>query len=376
MFTQNQIRQFLPVSGYQSSTMAGGSTNIGKVKVTSTPLGEYNVQYVDSTGKVISFIIPEKSILWKKATPASKMAYKSKATLVTLDNTYLVDTNNDSNVDSVVSGQDYMLNIRINSLHWDSDEVWGHKYGVVHATYGMSPSTFYKKMALSLAGNFSREEVRTLKFYVTWVTDAETDGVIDDIVFSGGSANCVEVTPGMTAAALDTAIGSTYVNAITGVIIDEANEADRPWRLGVQSMQDIEYIASPDTIIYSGEEVTWGKTETFQGSVTIGNGRKVADMEYFYHANRGDYNREAAWPNNWPSVEQIDATKTYDIIDIHWSWQGNNHAIQRSEKDLTLAFDSASSHSAADAFIGAWNNLSYVTEDFSASNLDGEAPLN
>jgi hypothetical protein len=95
-----------------------------------------------------------------------------------------------------------MLNIRINSLYWDSDEVWGHKYGIVHATYGMTPSTFYKKLALSLAANFSREEKHLLKFYVTWVTDAETtnpDGVIDDIVFSGNSANCVEVTPNMTA---------------------------------------------------------------------------------------------------------------------------------------------------------------------------------
>ena len=118
MFTQNQIRQFLPVSSYQSSTMAGGSTNIGKVKVTSTPLGEYNVQYVDSTGKVISFIIPAKSILWKRATSSAKMQYKSKATLVTLDSAYLVDTDNNSAVDSVISGQDYMLNIRINSLYY------------------------------------------------------------------------------------------------------------------------------------------------------------------------------------------------------------------------------------------------------------------
>jgi hypothetical protein len=167
MFTQNQIRQFLPVSGYQSSTMAGGNDNVGKVKVTSTPLGEYNVQYVDSTGKVISFIIPAKSILWKRATSSAKMAYTSKATLVTVNPEYLIDhDSNDSTAKTLISGQDYKLNIRINSLHWDSDEVWGHKYGIVHATYGMSPSTFYKKLALSLAGNFSREEVRTLKFFL------------------------------------------------------------------------------------------------------------------------------------------------------------------------------------------------------------------
>lgn len=378
MFTQNQIRQFLPVSAYQSSDMAGGSTNIGKVKVTATPYGEYNVQYVDSTGKVISFIIPEKSILWKKATAAIKMQYKSKATLVTVNPTYLVDTNNDSTADSLISGQDYMLNIRINSLYWDSDEVWGHKYGIVHATYGMSPSTFYKKLALSLAANFSREEKHLLKFYVTYATDADNpaDGIIDEINFS---SNCIEVTSSMTADALDTALTSTYADAVTGVIIDEANEADRPWRLGVQPMQDIEYIASPSTIIYSGEEVNWGKTEKFEGSVTINNGRKVADMEYFYHANRGDYNREAAWPNNWPSVEQINPANSYDIIDIHWSWEGNNHAVQRSEKDLTLAFDSTS-HTEANKFLAAWNGISatdFVNSAGSATNAfnDSTAPI-
>ena len=71
MFTQNQIRQFLPISGVVTGNNA--LSTVGNVKVTATPEGEYNVQYVDSTGKVISFIIPEKSILWKKATAAIKM---------------------------------------------------------------------------------------------------------------------------------------------------------------------------------------------------------------------------------------------------------------------------------------------------------------
>lgn len=349
MFTQNQIRQFLPVSGYQSSTMAGGDANVGKVKVTATPEGEYNVQYVDSTGKVISFIIPEKSILWKKATPAVKMAYTSRAALVTLNSNYLVDHDNDSDTPAtLISGQDYILNVRINGLYWDSDEVWGHKYGVVHATYGMTPSQFYVKMALSLAKNLSRDAAPMLKVYVTTSTT---------VVYSGGGATVTEVT----ADTAESSLNSTYV----GIVIDEV---EQPWRLGVMPQHNVEFIASPSTVIYSGEEVVWGTSTKIDGGLTIGNGKKVADMEYFYHANRGDYNREAAWPNNWPSVEQIDATKTYDIIDIHWSWQGNNHAIQRSEKDLTLAFDSTS-HTTADAFLAAWNGLSGVSTDFSASSL-------
>lgn len=348
MFTQNQIRQFLPISGYQSSTMAGGNDNVGKVKVTATPEGEYNVQYVDSTGKVISFIIPAKNILWKKATPAAKMAYTSRASLITLNSNYLVDTDEDNTGDAVISGQDYILNVRINGLYWDSDEVWGHKYGVVHATSDMTPSQFYVKMALSLAKNLSRDAAPMLKVYVTTSTT---------VVYSGGSATVTEVTADIA----ESSLTGTYA----GIVIDEV---EQPWRLGVMPQHPVEFIANPSTIIFSGEEVVWGTSEKIAGGLTLGNGKKVADMEYFYHANRGDYNREAAWPNNWPSVEQINPANTYDIIDIHWCWIGNNHAVQRSEKDLTLAFDSTSSHTTADAFLDAWNDLNNGA-DFSASAL-------
>ena len=355
MFTQNQIRQFLPVSGYQSSTMAGGSDNVGKVKVTATPEGEYNVQYVDSTGKVISFLIPAKNILWKKATPAAKMAYTSRATLVTLNSDYLIDHDSDADTPAtLISGQDYILNVRINGLYWDSDEVWGHKYGVVHATSGMTPSKFYIKLALSLAKNLSRDTAPMLKVYVTTSTN---------VAFSGTST----VTE-VTADTAESSLTGTYV----GVVIDEV---EQPWRLGVMPQHPVEFIANPSTILFSGEEVVWGTSEKIAGGLTLGNGKKVADMEYFYHANRGDYNREAAWPNNWPSVEQINPTKTYDIIDIHWSWVGNNHAIQRSEKDLTLAFDSTS-HTTANAFLAAWNGLTGVDVDFSASSLANDPILN
>ena len=109
--------------------------------------------------------------------------------------------------------------------------------------------------------------------------------------------------------------------------------------------------------------------------ITINNGRKVADMEYFYHANRGDYNREAAWPNNWPEVKQINPANSYDIIDIHWSWEGNNHAIQRSEKDLTLAFSDASSHDAIGDFLSAWNTLN-IGANFSDTGFSPNPILN
>jgi hypothetical protein len=86
-------------------------------------------------------------------------------------------------------------------------------------------------------------------------------------------------------------------------------------------------------------------------------------MEYFYHANRGDYNREAAWPNNWPDayLANSSAAYGYDVIEIHWYWDGANHAVQKSEKDITIAFPAAGATIATagecDDFITAWNAL-------------------
>ena len=335
MNTQNQIRQFLPVSSYSTSLNA-----VGQVAVTKTEEGEYNVKYVDSTGKVISFAIPAKNILWKKATPANKMEDTVKAVLVTLNDDYLDD-------DNLICGQDYELRIRINSLYWDTDYTWGYKYGIVHATKNMTPSDFYAKMAMSLAKNFGRYETPMLKFYVKT---------------SGGATE-------VTATTTESDLNGTY----TGIVIEEV---EQPWRLGTMPQTRVEFIAIPDTIIYSGEEVAWGEEPVqIAGSTTIGNGKKVADMEYFYHGERGDYNREAAWPNNWPLVTQIDPSKSYDLIDIHWYWIGNNHAIQRSEKDLTLAFDSTS-HTAANAFLDAWNDLNLGTEFEADAFANPAEPLN
>jgi hypothetical protein len=217
--------------------------------------------------------------------------------------------------------------------------VWGHKYGVVHATYGMSPSTFYKKMAISLAKNLSRDAAPMLKVYVTTSTN---------VAFSGTST----VTE-VTADTAESSLTGTYV----GIVIDEV---EQPWRLGVMPQHNVEFIASPSTILYSGEEVVWGESTKIDGNLTIQNSKKIAAMEYFYHANRGDYNREAAWPNNWPAayLANSSAQYGYDVVEIHWYWDGANHAVQKSEKDITIAFPAtgASAGTSCDAFITAWNN--------------------
>jgi len=336
MFTQNQIRQMFVANAY-STTAAEGNISVTKEG------NDYRILHYGKDGLPTVAHIPEDHILYTKAVPADKMKYTSRASLITLNSNYLVDTNNDSTGDSLVSGQDYILNVRINGLYWDSDEVWGHKYGAVHATYGMSPSNFYIKMALSLAKNLSRDVAPMLKVYVTISTSS--------FVYSGSGQTVFEVT----ADTAESSLTGTYV----GIVIDEV---EQPWRLGVMPQHPVEFIANPSTILFSGEEVTWGTSKKIAGNLIIQNSKKIADMEYFYHANRGDYNREAAWPNNWAAayLANSNAQYGYDTVEIHWYWDGANHAVQKSEKDITIAFPAASGTGECDNFITAWNNLNGV----------------
>lgn len=339
MFTQNQIRQMFVANAY-STTAAEGNISVSKNGT------DYKIVHYGKDGLPTIVHIPEDHIFYTKAVAAAKMKYTSRASLITLNSNYLIDHDNDSDTaKTLISGQDYILNVRINGLYWDSDEVWGHKYGAVHATYGMTPSDFYIKMALSLAKNLSRDAAPMLKVYVTTSTSS--------FIYSGSSQTVFEVT----ADTAESSLTGTYV----GIVIDEV---EQPWRLGVMPQHPVEFIANPSTIIFSGEEVVWGTSEKIAGNLTIQNSKKIADMEYFYHANRGDYNREAAWPNNWPAayLANPSAQYGYDVVEIRWYWDGANHAVQKSEKDITIAFPAtgASAGTSCDAFIDAWNNAGKV----------------
>lgn len=68
----------------------------------------------------------------------------------------------------------------------------------------------------------------------------------------------------------------------------------------------------------------------------FGNGKKIADMEWFYNGERGDIYRGASYPNVIPTDYLVDATQEYDSIDIHFAFIGDNESSHRSEKDLTI----------------------------------------
>ena len=242
-----------------------------------------------------SDLIEVKNIISANATAAKSMEKKLKNATVTLDSSV--------NGGKPITGQDYVLRLVFSGyigISPEDSQYW--KYGVVHATNGMSASDFYKKMALSIAKNMSREAVQFIK------------------VFLGNT----EVTPRTK----ENKLTSTY----TGVIIKEVAP---DWIKGTKQEKIVRLTAEPTTVNDGTSDVVWGTVKYSDGD-TLKNGKEIADMEYFFAGEKGDQYRLINWPDYVPTEYLVDPTQEYDVIDIHYSYVGSNESVQKSEKDIKL----------------------------------------
>lgn len=242
-----------------------------------------------------SDLIEVKNIISANATAAKDMEKKLKNATVTLDASV--------NGGKPIAGQDYVLRLVFNGyigISPEDSQYW--KYGVVHATNGMSASDFYKKMAISIAKNMSREAVQFIK------------------VFLGNT----EVTPRTK----ENKLTGTY----TGVTIKEIAPE---WIRGTKQEKIIRLTAEPTTVNDGTSDVVWGTVKYSDGD-TLKNGKEIADMEYFFAGEKGDQYRLINWPDYVPTEYLVDPTQEYDVIDIHYSYIGSNESVQKSEKDIKL----------------------------------------
>ena len=242
-----------------------------------------------------SDLIEVKNIISANATAAKDMEKKLKNATVTLDASV--------NGGKPIAGQDYVLRLVFSGyigISPEDSQYW--KYGVVHATNGMSASDFYKKMAISIAKNMSREAVQFIK------------------VFLGNT----EVTPRTK----ENKLTDTY----TGVIIKEVAP---DWIKGTKQEKIVRLTAEPTTVNDGTSDVVWGTVKYSDGD-TLKNGKEIADMEYFFAGEKGDQYRLINWPDYVPTEYLVDPTQEYDVIDIHYSYIGANESVQKSEKDIKL----------------------------------------
>lgn len=297
-FSVNQVRQLYVATSLKTPHVLA-SDAAGSIAVKNdTVKSHLYFEYKGADNLMRSDLIDTKNILYAKATDATAMAHNLKSVTVALD----------SNVNggAPVAGQDYILRIAFKQYVGMSDEDQYFKYGMVHAYAGMSASEFYKVLAVSLAKNFSREIVPLIKIEIK-TASATT-----------------EVTPTTKVADLK----DTY----TGVVV---TEVEQPWRLGVMAQTPVYFTVQSVPVTVNGDERHWATlTESTSGS--IGNGKTIADLEYFCMGERGDMYRQVGWPHNIPTTYLVDPTKTYCIFDIHYAYVGSNESVQKSEKTITI----------------------------------------
>lgn len=297
-FSVNQVRQLYVATAFKTPHVLA-SDAAGSIAVKNdTAKSHLYFEYKGADNLMRSDLIDTKNILYAKATDATAMAHDLKSVTIALD----------SNVNggAPVAGQDYILRIAFKQYVGMSDEDQYFKYGMVHAYAGMDASEFYKVLAVSLAKNFSREVVPLIKIEIK-TASATT-----------------EVTPTTKVADLK----GTY----TGVVI---TEVEQPWRLGVMAQTPVYFTVQSVPVTVNGDERYWATlTESTSGS--IGNGKTIADLEYFCMGERGDMYRQVGWPHNIPTTYLVDPAKAYCVFDIHYAYVGSNESVQKSEKTITI----------------------------------------
>ena len=97
-----------------------------------------------------------------------------------------------------------------------------------------------------------------------------------------------------------------------------------------------------------GLEITMStQASNLPKGATLTNSHIAAELEYFAMGERADLYRGIGWPDNRITKYIVDPDNAYgyDMINIHYAYVGSNHAIQKSEKDITILVPRASSDS-------------------------------
>ena len=320
-FSVNQVRQLYVATAFKTPHVLA-SDAAGSIAVKNdTAKSHLYFEYKGADNLMRSDLIDTKNILYAKATDATAMAHDLKSVTIALD----------SNVNggAPVAGQDYILRIAFKQYVGMSDEDQYFKYGMVHAYAGMDADEFYKVLALSIAKNFSREVVPLIKIEVHSKATKSKGGF--------DSNGYMVVTPTTKDNGKSDTTNPYYATdtLVTDIDSIRITEVEQPWRLGVMAQTPVYFTVQSVPVTVNGDERYWATlTESTSGS--IGNGKTIADLEYFCMGERGDMYRQVGWPHNIPTTYLVDPAKAYYVFDIHYAYVGSNESVQKSEKTITI----------------------------------------
>lgn len=300
VFSVNQNRHLYIAKDYVDGTTKSALTAPGdiEVKTVGGAAGEAYFAYMNPDGEVIkSDYIQAKNLVYAKAVNASAMVTPLKEIELTLDSSV--------NSGAPVAGQDYVLRINFRQFYGMSDEDQYFKDAAVHVTSAIdNAKKFFDAMKIALDNAFSREvgATKTSNPYLSFTVSG-----------SGSSAKLI--------------------------IMEKAQD----WSLGIGAQERVYFDVVPTTIYSGGDDVIWGTitdvtaSNTTVGTDALGNGERIAELEWFCMGERGDQYRYQGWPNYIPTKYVADASTQYHVLELHFVFTDTGVNSYNSEKDITIA---------------------------------------
>ena len=323
VFSTNQNRQFYVATEVATSVTEASKAGAILAKTIDNGVNKELYFMVKGADTVLkSDRIQLKNLDYVKAIAAADMVTPLKSVLVALD----------ANVNSgkPVIGQDYILRINFRQFYGMSDQDQYFKDVAVHATKEMNttPSKFYEALVKAFNLSFSREVGAT----------SESNPYLK------------------------------FEASATGVTITEKEQS---WTLGKEAQEPVYFDIVPTTIYVDGADEIWGtvtdktptKAKAVVGTTGVGNGKKIADLEWFCMGERGDQYREIGYPNNIDTKYLVDPTKQYNVLEIHYAFTDEGISSYNSEKDITIVSTDATVINALVKAINAATGLSITGTD-------------
>ena len=327
VFSTNQNRHLFVVNSVftiaANATSAAVATaldgaSVGNIAVRVTSNGvekELHFLYKGVNGVLKSDKIQVKNISYAKAIAAADMAVPLKKIEVEL-------------AANPVAGQDYVLRINFKNFFGMSDEHQYFKDAAVRATTGMTKAQFMAAMVNALNLSFSREvgATTTSNPYLSFT-------VSDD-----------------------------------KLVIEEK---EQEWTLGTQKLERVNFEVQPTTIFDGVSDVIWAKQNATTGyyytDVTsantnkIGNGKMIADLEWFCMGERGDQFRYMGYPNYIPTQYLVNPATEYNVLEIHHAFTDTGVNSYKSEKDITIVATAPATINSIVSAINTATGLSIAT---------------
>jgi hypothetical protein len=114
------------------------------------------------------------------------------------------------------------------------------------------------------------------------------------------------------------------------------SEVEQYWELGKFPVAIIPFEVTLGTIVENGvTHNEWGTVAAGDDSTASDAIKKLADLEWFCLGDRASQDRQGG-PYAMESKTMINMASTYDVINIHYAFQGEGVSVQFSEKDIQL----------------------------------------